>query len=324
MPRESFGSNAQQILPPRELPRSAFQTSSFKVAYQGGIEVRSGPFDAPRTGLVLSPNEVFAVTQEVLGTEGCVYLCLADGRGWVFDDTMLMPQDPSVVRLTPPASKSSTPPPSQTPPTALAGSAMCPPPPPTHQPNVEMYLSQSPAIHPPPMAPAPTRGELLASTPLSTATVMMAAPDQMQLPPAAPRSPASMALVAWYRVAYLGGIQLRTAPSIDAPLTGTTLLQNETFPVGEEMQSVDGRVYLRLADGRGWAFDDTTLMPHDPSVKRGSWMSLPGNCQMGLPHQDAMEPAPLRKRRLYPQPRGKRGGKRCAKRKQAAVATGGA
>jgi len=30
--------------------------------------------------------------------------------------------------------------------------------------------------------------------------------------------------------------------------------------------SYDGRVYLRLADGRGWVFDDTALIPEDPSV----------------------------------------------------------
>eukprot|EP00434_Breviolum_minutum_P006246 symbB.v1.2.005511.t1/scaffold310.1/size231343/16 len=36
----------------------------------------------------------------------------------------------------------------------------------------------------------------------------------------------------------------------------------------------DGRIYLRLADGRGWAFDDSTLFPHDPSVIRGYWQPV--------------------------------------------------
>lgn len=31
---------------------------------------------------------------------------------------------------------------------------------------------------------------------------------------------------------------------------------------------------LRLADGRGWAFDDSALFPHDPSVVRGYWQPV--------------------------------------------------
>merc|ERR1711865_803688 len=81
------------------LPQPA-QTTSYQVAYQGGLEVRAGPFDAPLTGLVLKPNEIFMVDQEVVGMDSRVYLRLADGCGWVFDDTKLMPQDPSVVRCT--------------------------------------------------------------------------------------------------------------------------------------------------------------------------------------------------------------------------------
>ena len=33
------------------------------------------------------------------------------------------------------------------------------------------------------------------------------------------------------------------------------------FPRLEELMGADGRIYLRLADGRGWAFDDSTLFP---------------------------------------------------------------
>ena len=46
----------------------------------------------------------------------------------------------------------------------------------------------------------------------------------------------------------------------------TRLCQNATLAVAEEILGADGRVYLRLADGRGWAFDDSALFPHDPSV----------------------------------------------------------
>jgi len=52
------------------------------------------------------------------------------------------------------------------------------------------------------------------------------------------------------------------------------LYQNETFAVRERIQGVDGRVYLLLADYRGWAFDDSALMPHDPSVVRGRWSPM--------------------------------------------------
>jgi hypothetical protein len=44
------------------------------------------------------------------------------------------------------------------------------------------------------------------------------------------------------------------------------LHQNEMFAVSERIQGMDGRIYLLLSDGRGWAFDDSALMPHDPSV----------------------------------------------------------
>jgi len=53
------------------------------------------------------------------------------------------------------------------------------------------------------------------------------------------------------------------------------LYQNETFAVSESFQGLDGRIYLLLADGRGWAFDDAALMPHDPSVIRGRWQPAP-------------------------------------------------
>jgi hypothetical protein len=52
------------------------------------------------------------------------------------------------------------------------------------------------------------------------------------------------------------------------------LYQNETFAVRERIQGTDGRLYLLLADYRGWAFDDSALMPHDPSVVRGRWSRM--------------------------------------------------
>jgi len=78
----------------------------------------------------------------------------------------------------------------------------------------------------------------------------------------------------WYRVAFIGGVDLRHGPSVEAPRTGETLCQNATFATAEELLGADGRIYLRLADGRGWAFDDSALFPHDPSVVRGFWQPV--------------------------------------------------
>mmetsp|Transcript_89940 Transcript_89940/g.290564 ORF Transcript_89940/g.290564 Transcript_89940/m.290564 type:complete len:162 (+) Transcript_89940:107-592(+) len=78
----------------------------------------------------------------------------------------------------------------------------------------------------------------------------------------------------WYRVAFVGGVDLRHGPSVEAPRTGEMLCQNATFAAAEELLGADGRVYLGLADGRGWAFDDSALFPHDPSVTRGFWQPV--------------------------------------------------
>jgi len=77
---------------------------------------------------------------------------------------------------------------------------------------------------------------------------------------------------AFYRVAFAGGIDIRVGPSVHAPKTGTTMPQNEIFAVAETVGGAtrdDPRVYLKLADGRGWVFDDRALYPNDPSVMRG-------------------------------------------------------
>merc|ERR1719491_111639 len=78
----------------------------------------------------------------------------------------------------------------------------------------------------------------------------------------------------WYRVAFVGGVDLRHGPSVEAPRTGEMLCQNATLASAEEILGADQRVYLKLADGRGWAFDDSALFPHDPSVVRGFWQPV--------------------------------------------------
>eukprot|EP00418_Pyrodinium_bahamense_P046401 CAMPEP_0179193790 /NCGR_PEP_ID=MMETSP0796-20121207/96308_1 /TAXON_ID=73915 /ORGANISM="Pyrodinium bahamense, Strain pbaha01" /LENGTH=536 /DNA_ID=CAMNT_0020898105 /DNA_START=1 /DNA_END=1609 /DNA_ORIENTATION=+ len=50
------------------------------------VDIRSMPdVNGPRTGTCLQAGEVFRVCEERRGTDGVLYLCLADGRGWVFD-----------------------------------------------------------------------------------------------------------------------------------------------------------------------------------------------------------------------------------------------
>lgn len=74
--------------------------------------------------------------------------------------------------------------------------------------------------------------------------------------------------VHWYRVSYLGGVEVRTHPCVEAPRTGVLLPQNSIFPASELWPSEDGRTYLRLADGSGWLFDDMAHHPEDPTVIR--------------------------------------------------------
>jgi len=83
--------------------------------------------------------------------------------------------------------------------------------------------------------------------------------------------------IAWYRVAFRGGIDLREQADFESKKVGITLRFNETFAVNEIVHSTnpeDKRVYLRLADGHGWAFDDSAVYPSDPSVMRGHWQPV--------------------------------------------------
>mmetsp|Transcript_11800 Transcript_11800/g.26750 ORF Transcript_11800/g.26750 Transcript_11800/m.26750 type:complete len:594 (-) Transcript_11800:120-1901(-) len=86
--------------------------------------------------------------------------------------------------------------------------------------------------------------------------------------------------VAWYQVAASQGLQLHSEPSICAPRTGAILNANELFPVSEELPNQDGRVYLRLADGRGFAFDDSMLAPQAPSVRKCIFVAAPSQTQL--------------------------------------------
>eukprot|EP00931_Biecheleriopsis_adriatica_P103565 TRINITY_DN78378_c0_g1_i1.p1 TRINITY_DN78378_c0_g1~~TRINITY_DN78378_c0_g1_i1.p1 ORF type:complete len:376 (-),score=58.77 TRINITY_DN78378_c0_g1_i1:116-1243(-) len=207
-----LSTSPQYKLPDLPSPQYKPMTSCFRVAYLGGVEVRAAPSNqAPLTGAVLQHNEVVEVSEELPTTSGLVHLRLADGRGWVFDDSAVLPDDPSMVRQSP-----------------LANPFVGPQSTPHHRNYLQPMEAQDSSI-------------------------------------------------SWFRVAYVGGISLRSQPSFDAPHTGVALQQDQVVSVVEELSGSDGRVYLRLCDGSGWAFDDAALFPEDPSVKRVSWRQLKDN-----------------------------------------------
>eukprot|EP00746_Dinoflagellata_sp_MGD_P141362 gnl/MRDRNA2_/MRDRNA2_74480_c0_seq3.p1 gnl/MRDRNA2_/MRDRNA2_74480_c0~~gnl/MRDRNA2_/MRDRNA2_74480_c0_seq3.p1 ORF type:complete len:388 (-),score=57.20 gnl/MRDRNA2_/MRDRNA2_74480_c0_seq3:447-1442(-) len=80
--------------------------------------------------------------------------------------------------------------------------------------------------------------------------------------------------VTWFGVACDEGLLMRYAPYFEAQWTGEILHKNEIFSVDQEIMGEGGRVYLRLTDGRGWAFDDSALAPEDPSVVRMDFQAV--------------------------------------------------
>merc|ERR1712046_304005 len=69
-------------------------------------------------------GEVFGVTESVMGSDMRLYLKLADGRGWIFDDSLLMPHDCSVVMIAPPPMHSAFAAPQMVPCPVVVGSEM--------------------------------------------------------------------------------------------------------------------------------------------------------------------------------------------------------
>eukprot|EP00930_Biecheleria_cincta_P083489 TRINITY_DN73057_c0_g1_i1.p1 TRINITY_DN73057_c0_g1~~TRINITY_DN73057_c0_g1_i1.p1 ORF type:complete len:434 (-),score=64.84 TRINITY_DN73057_c0_g1_i1:143-1378(-) len=230
--------------------------SWFRVACLGGVEVRDGPQGhASRTGVVLPVNEIVEVCEELPCLDGCIYLRLADGRGWAFDDSALMPHDPSMVRGRWEQSKEDSPSPP-----LLTQQSSSPPP----------LLSSTPA--PDWWQAGQVRAAQASHQPLG-AVDFQASAVAMDCAVATTQEPAR----SWFRVAFLGGINLRTGPSIDAPLTGVTLPQNTLVSVAEEVLAEDGRLFLRICDGYSWVFDDSALIPEDPSVMRCAWVQQQPN-----------------------------------------------
>jgi len=150
-----------------------------------------------------------------------------------------------------------------------SGMMQCPAPPPAPAPPSVPQLA--PAFNPVPL----TQDQLDSLTQdISNQELNM-----VRAVPIAPQPPQ----VWWYRVSFLGGIALRTAPNVESMCTGWMLAHNEIFAVCERIQGMDGRVYLLLSDRRGWAFDDSALIPHDPSVVHGRFMQVPVEPQAAYP-----------------------------------------
>jgi hypothetical protein len=58
----------------------------YKVVYRGGVSIRSQPsFDAPRTGTIIPFNDIFQGIVRYSPNGSDMFVCLADGSGWVFE-----------------------------------------------------------------------------------------------------------------------------------------------------------------------------------------------------------------------------------------------
>lgn len=63
------------------------------------------------------------------------------------------------------------------------------------------------------------------------------------------------------------GLGVRAGPNVNAPRTGSVLHRGDIFEASVVAPGLDGRVYLKIAGWRGWAFDDSAVDPVDPTVE---------------------------------------------------------
>lgn len=63
------------------------------------------------------------------------------------------------------------------------------------------------------------------------------------------------------------GLGVRAGPNVNAPRTGSVLHRGDIFEASVVAPGLDGRVYLKIAGWRGWAFDDSAVDPADPAVE---------------------------------------------------------
>jgi hypothetical protein len=194
---------------------------------------------------------VFGVSESFLGGDQRIYLRLADGRGWVFDDSLLVPSDPSVMKLivaAPPGNFVQ----------AQCGSGM-------------PYTSLHPnplEVHEPVMSPP-----LPSFHPLATSPTLSTSPEPCTTSFGDRNGNVIQAALVTvpYLVELPGGIPVRVAPDISAPFNGVTLVEGEVFHVSESMYGSDGQLHLRLADGRGWVMEGSmpAVMPQQDEVAEG-------------------------------------------------------
>lgn len=135
-------------------------------------------------------------------------------------------------------------------------------------PSVPPKVGLQPQAAPPKGLPVPP-----AAPPQSHAPQFPAAQAHAQQPPMQhhgqqPAATDASSPIAVYRVIFQGGIHLCRGPSMELGRTGHTLKCGDNFTVAEILDGHDSRKWLRLADGRGWAFDDTAVFPKEPSVDR--------------------------------------------------------
>mmetsp|Transcript_99455 Transcript_99455/g.309869 ORF Transcript_99455/g.309869 Transcript_99455/m.309869 type:complete len:226 (-) Transcript_99455:71-748(-) len=79
-------------------------------------------------------------------------------------------------------------------------------------------------------------------------------------------------------------VGIRTQPDVWSQKTGMSLLPGEVFQVSEVVEAEGGQLYLRLADGRGWAFTlsskDGRLLVQEVSAEES--MKAPSGMQAFL------------------------------------------
>mmetsp|Transcript_47850 Transcript_47850/g.114028 ORF Transcript_47850/g.114028 Transcript_47850/m.114028 type:complete len:815 (-) Transcript_47850:127-2571(-) len=90
--------------------------------------------------------------------------------------------------------------------------------------------------------------------------------EAKQSPGFVARPPQAVPARRLYRVT-TRGLGIRAGPSVDGPRTGALLRRGDIFEASVVAPGVDGRIYLKLAGWRGWAFDDSAVDPEDPSVE---------------------------------------------------------
>jgi len=248
---------AGMMAPLCQASTSSTSLTWYRVAFCGGISVRGGPdLESPPSGTTLPCNAVFAVSGSIVGHDQRVYLRLADGSGWAFDDSMLFPDNPSVYRL--PFVETSEGLPIDSPCGKTTSFETAPQTPIVYQEECVTVPAGHFATNPTP--PSPIRRGPLSTTPAST---FASSGNENGI--------AVMPLVSIpYQVQVSGGICVRCAPDMEAPLTGVHLCQGEVFHVSGSMIDTSGRQFLRLADQQGWVLAETEHAGQDQAAQHAN------------------------------------------------------